>query len=116
MGRQTFSKMSAYIRLPMNLVAILFRYRLFVGHIGAQGYIFSIFVGVQAGYLAILSAFSNSEYPPLVQNCEHAQSELSENPPGLLAELSPQAPHPLESQSRTGVLVRVSLLNAPNYP
>jgi hypothetical protein len=47
----------------MNLVGIVFRYKLFVGHIGALCYIFSIFVGVQAGYLAILSAFSNSEFP-----------------------------------------------------
>jgi hypothetical protein len=56
---KTFSKISAYIRLPINLVGLFD----FIGQIGANGQCSSIFVGVQAGYLTILSALSNFERP-----------------------------------------------------
>jgi hypothetical protein len=48
-GSANFSEMLAYIRLPRISVGLDVIYELFVGHIGANGRFFSIFVSVQAG-------------------------------------------------------------------
>jgi hypothetical protein len=53
---QKYRLISGY-GLPLDSNGLFLKYELFVGHIGANGKFFSIFVGVQAGYFAILWAF-----------------------------------------------------------